>query len=73
MAWNWNFKPVATVKVESAADSDKMLTFQGCTTGNISPETAVEHINTILDIGGLSAVVSEKMTRTQTEGAEENG
>lgn len=72
MAWTWNYKPTATVKVQET-DSDKMFTIPGCTLGNISPTDAAGHINTLLDIGGKSVSPSEKMTRTRTEEAYDNG
>lgn len=75
MAWNWNTKPVATVKVEEATDKPKkeMYTFQGCTTADIEPAEAIGYLNAILNIGGKSAAVTAKMSRTQTEGVENDG
>lgn len=73
MAWTWNIKPIATVKIENAMDNTSTFTIPGCTTGNVQPEQAAGFINTLLDIGGKAAIVSSKMSRVQTEEAVDNG
>lgn len=73
MAWAFNAKPVATVKIEDASTADKTYSIPGTTTANITPDEAAKQINRILDIGGLSAIVSTKMTRTQIEEVVNNG
>ena len=67
MASTFNFKPVATLKAQSATSTD-MFTFQGVTTANTTPDNAATQINKILGIVGKSAT-TEKMTRTITEEA----
>lgn len=71
MAWSWNFSPVATVKIQES-DSTNMFTINGCTRSNVPPDTAANLINILLDIGGKSAEVNEKMTRTSKEEAADN-
>lgn len=67
MASTFNFKPVATLKAQSATSTD-MFTFQGVTTANTTPDNAATQINKILGLVGKSAT-TDKMTRTITEEA----
>ena len=67
MASTFNFKPVATLKAQSATSTD-MFTFQGVTTANTTPDNAATQINKILGLVGKSAN-TDKMTRTITEEA----
>lgn len=68
MASSFNFKPVATLKAQSATDSKDTFTFHGVTTASTTPDNAATQINKILSIIGKSAT-TEKMTRTITEEA----
>ena len=70
MAWEFDSKPVATVKAKTA--SGAFITMPGVTTASITPENAAAQINKILAIGGKSILVNEHMTRTQAEGAVNN-
>ena len=68
MATAFNFKPVATLKAQSAIDSKETFTFQGVTTATTTPTNAATQINKILGLVGKSAT-TDKMTRTITEEA----
>lgn len=71
MALAFNFKPVATLKAQSATSTD-MFTFAGVTTANTTPANAAAQVNKILAVVGKSVVADEKMTRTSTEEAVDN-
>lgn len=66
MALGFNTKPVASLKAKQF-DSTDMHTFNGVTTANITPENAAIQINKLLNIGGLSIVADENMSRIITE------
>ena len=67
MASTFNFKPVATLKAQSATSTD-MFTIHGVTTATTTPDNAATQVNKILGIVGKS-VITDKMTRTITEEA----
>lgn len=72
MAFAFNFKPVATLKAKQF-DSTEMHTFNGVTTANTTPENAAIQVNKLFNIGGLSIVADENMTRTIIEEVVDNG
>ena len=72
MAWTFNTKQSAAVHAQ-LADSTNMVIVYGCTTASTTPENAATQINKLLDVGGKSIIVNDKMYRANTEEAVDNG
>ena len=72
MAWVFDTKQSAVVHAQ-LANSTSMISIYGCTITSTTPENAATQINKLLDVGGKAIIVNDKMYRSTTEEAVENG
>ncbi len=71
MAWVFDTKQSAVIRAQ-LSNSTSIISIDGCTTASTTPENAATQINKLLDVGGKSIVVNEKMYRSSTEEAINN-
>jgi len=74
MAWQWTTKQAGVLQAQLNGVANT-ITLKGISGNAImtTPENVVNTVNTILNIGGKSVVVSDKLNYDQSNGVIENG
>jgi len=73
MAWQWQSSTQGTLRGQLNG-SDSTISVKGISGNAVTtaPQNTVDQINIILDIGGKTMIVNDKLEYNNTEGAIEN-